>query len=141
MPDTLTPQQRSATMSHVRNRNTKPEMLVRSVLHRMGYRFRLHDRTLPGTPDIVLRRHRKIVQVNGCFWHGHSCSRGKRPSSNAVFWDTKITQNQERDRKNLALLEQLGWQVLVVWECELRNLEELTSRLTAFIEEDHGEKV
>jgi DNA mismatch endonuclease, patch repair protein len=129
MVDSLHPAQRSVLMARVANKNTKPEMLVRRLLHTMGYRFRLHRADLPGTPDIVLARYRTVVFVHGCFWHGHrACKRAKRPSTNRVFWNSKIDSNIRRDQQNKKVLRKLGWQVLVLWEC---NLKDKASVLTA----------
>jgi len=122
-------------MLAVRGRDTKPELRVRRVLHAMGYRFRLHRKDLPGTPDIVLPRHRKIVLVHGCFWHGHQdCRRATHPVNNASTWAAKIEGNRRRDRRNLDALSALGWDVLVVWECEVRDAPHLEARLHAFLE-------
>jgi len=135
MTDVFTPEKRSEVMSRIRGRDTKPELLVRSLIHRMGYRFRLHVKTLPGRPDIVLPRHRKIVLVHGCFWHGHpGCKRARRPQTNREFWRNKIKANIERDGKVLRQLRDLGWDVLVVWECETRDEEELELKLRTFLE-------
>jgi DNA mismatch endonuclease, patch repair protein len=122
-------------MLAVRGRDTAPELRVRCVLHAMGYRFRLHRKDLPGTPDIVLPRHRKIVLVHGCFWHGHEeCKRAKRPVNNASTWAAKVEGNRRRDQRNLDALGALGWHVLVVWECEVRDAIRLEERLRAFLE-------
>lgn len=129
MADPWTKEQRSRVMSRVKNKNTGPEIRVRSLLHRLGFRFRIQRRDLPGAPDIVLPRYRTVVFVHGCFWHGHDCPRGKRPSSHTEFWDAKLFANLERDRVNKRLLEQLGWAVLVVWQCELKDMEALAGRL------------
>lgn len=115
-------------MAAVRNRNTKPEILVRKLLHALGRRFRLHVRSLPGTPDIVMPRHRLVVQVHGCFWHGHTCRRGKRPVTRRTFWNEKIEKNISRDAISASQLRELGWRVEIVWECELREPEELLKR-------------
>ena len=121
-------------MASVKSRNTKPEMIVRRLLHGMGYRFRLHRKDLPGHPDIVLPRHRKVVFTHGSFWHGHpGCRRAARPSSNRELWDKKIDRNMERDATALTALEANGWQVLVVWECEMRDREDLMRRLANFM--------
>lgn len=123
-------------MSRVKGRNTKPEILVRSMIFRMGFRFRLHKRDLPGTPDIVLPRHGKIIFVHGCFWHGHSgCLRSKRPENNKSFWDKKIDCNIKRDKLNYLQLRKLGWKVLVVWECETRKVDKLSQKLEGFLYE------
>jgi len=110
-------------MARVRGVNTKPEKVVRSFLHTLGYRFRLHVNDLPGKPDIVLVRHRKIIFVHGCFWHGHrGCRRSQRPSSNRGFWNKKLSGNIERDKKHIRTLRRLGWRTLVIWECQTRQL-------------------
>lgn len=123
-------------MLSVRRQDTTPELLVRRALHGMGYRFRLHRKDLPGTPDIVLPCHRKIVLVHGCFWHGHkNCKRAKRPVNNSNTWAAKIDGNLRRDQRNLEALSALGWDVLVVWECEARDAPRLEARLRAFLED------
>lgn len=117
-------------MSAVRNRNTAPELFVRSALHRQGFRFRIHGRDLPGRPDIILPVYRTAVFVHGCFWHGHDCPRGKRPASNSEFWCAKITKNILRDRAATAALQAAGWKVEVIWECRIdSDLARLTKRL------------
>lgn len=122
MPDIVDPATRSRMMSGIRGRNTKPELVVRRYLHRLGFRFRLHDRRLPGRPDIVLPRYRTVVEVRGCFWHCHGgCRYAARPKSNADFWAAKLRGNVERDARNTAALEEAGWRVLVIWECEVRD--------------------
>lgn len=125
-------------MSRVRSVDTGPEKLVRSFLHSNGLRFRLHDPELPGKPDIVLRRLRTVVLVNGCFWHGHSgCAKGRRrPTSNVEFWERKITTNMARDKQARKRLKKLGWQVLVVWECQVRKPEKLERLLGCLLRED-----
>lgn len=134
MTDHLTPEARSQHMARVKNRNTKPELIVRHLLHTMGYRFRLHRKDLPGSPDIVLPRHRKVVFTHGCFWHGHAgCRRAGRPTSNRAFWDKKIDRNIERDEIAVMALRASGWQVLVVWECETRDRESLSHVLAEFM--------
>lgn len=135
MSDVFTPQKRSEVMSRVRGRDTKPELAVRSAVHRMGYRFRLHRRDLPGSPDLVLPRHRKIVFVHGCFWHGHKgCKRSGRPASNADFWSQKLSKNVQRDLREIRALRQAGWRVLIVWECQTKDLPALERRLRGFLE-------
>jgi DNA mismatch endonuclease, patch repair protein len=136
MADSWTKEQRSRAMSRVKNKNTKPEVQVRSMLHRMGYRFRLHGRDLPGAPDIVLPRHRKAIFVHGCFWHNHDCRRGKRPNSRTDFWNAKLDANVERDRAKREVLEEQGWQVLTVWECELKDPDAVREKLRHFMEDD-----
>lgn len=117
--DILSPSQRSARMASVRQKNTRPELDLRRALHAAGYRFRIHRKDLPGKPDIVFPARRKVVFVHGCFWHGHTCSAGKRPQSNASFWDAKINANIERDAGTEDRLSQLGWRTYVVWTCEM----------------------
>lgn len=121
-------------MSRVKSCDTRPEMVVRRLLHRMGYRFRLHPKDIPGKPDVVLPKYRKVVLVHGCFWHGHEgCRRAARPSSNREFWDKKLSRNAERDKNNLKKLAELGWESLVVWQCEMKNLEILSEKLNRFM--------
>lgn len=105
-------------MGRIRSKDTKPEMLVRRIVHALGYRYRLHVRALPGTPDIVLPRHRKIIDVRGCFWHLHACGTTAVPSSRRAYWLPKLTRNRERDRAAVRKLRRAGWRVLVIWECE-----------------------
>lgn len=120
--DKLTPEERSWLMSRVRSKDTKPEWILRSALHRMGFRYGLHNRKLPGRPDLVLRKHKAAVFVQGCFWHGHkNCPLARVPKSNRAYWEEKFRRNAERDARNHRLLEEAGWRVIVVWECELYN--------------------
>ncbi len=134
MVDVLTKKQRSFNMSQIRSKNTLPEMIVRSLVHRMGYRYSLHRSDLPGHPDIVLVRFKKIIFVHGCFWHMHKCRYGKViPQTRKKFWQTKRQGNVARDRKNIKELKKLGWKVLVVWECQTRNLQNLTKKLRCFL--------
>ncbi|MBV9760110.1 MAG: DNA mismatch endonuclease Vsr [Acidobacteriaceae bacterium] len=122
-------------MRSVKSEDTVPELLVRSMLHRSGYRYRLHDKTLPGKPDIVFTARRKVVFVHGCFWHGHHCARGARvPKSNTDYWTRKIARNRERHDTACKLLRQADWGVLTVWECQLKNRDVLYKRLRAFLE-------
>lgn len=135
MADVLTPQQRSYNMSRIRYRDTRPEMIVRSLVHRLGYRYRLHKSDLPGKPDVVLVRHNKIIDVYGCFFHMHNCKYGNvTPATNTKFWQAKRKSNVERDIRNQLFLKTLGWRVLIVWECETRNVERLEDRLTTFLQ-------
>ncbi|TCO10199.1 T/G mismatch-specific endonuclease [Camelimonas lactis] len=125
-------------MRAVRSVDTRPEMVVRRLLHAMGYRYRLHRRDLPGAPDIVFPGRRKLIFVHGCFWHGHDCARGARmPAANADYWRSKIARNLVRDADHLAALRQAGWQALVIWECQLkvRDRPALTALLRAFLED------
>lgn len=133
--DTRTKEKRSEIMSRVRSKDTGPELLVRRLLFGMGYRYRLHRRDLPGNPDIVMPGRRKIIDVRGCFWHGHEgCRYGRLPKSREDFWGAKIDRNRERDTANLKVLEDAGWRVLVVWQCELKDLNVLEKKLHGFVE-------
>lgn len=123
-------------MSRVSGKNTKPELLVRSLLHKMGFRFRLHRKDLPGKPDIVLPKFKKVIFVHGCFWHGHiDCRRSKRPTTNEEFWKEKLDRNKERDKNSLKNLSDLGWGVLVIWVCEINDTQQLKNKLLMFLEE------
>lgn len=126
---------RSQVMARVRSKDTAPEMVVRRLLHRMGFRFRLHCPSLPGKPDIVLPRHRKVIFVHGCFWHGHQgCKHSKAPASNVGFWSRKLSKNRERDMQTKQALESMGWQVLIVWECQTKDEHSLEESLRAFLD-------
>lgn len=119
MTDRLSRKRRSWNMSRIRDKDTAPERLVRSALHRAGYRFRLHSKKLPGRPDVVLPRYRTVVFVHGCFWHRHKgCRYAYTPKSRVAFWNAKFDSNVERDRRNARELRRLGWKVVTVWECE-----------------------
>lgn len=129
---------RSALMRKVRRQDTKPEMVVRRLLHRHGYRFRLHIGELPGHPDIVFRSRRKVIFVHGCFWHRHEgCKRTTTPKIRRDFWVDKFTKNQERDTAAILSLEREGWEVAIVWECETEDPERLRNRLLSFLEGSH----
>ncbi|KJS14398.1 MAG: hypothetical protein VR78_10155 [Hoeflea sp. BRH_c9] len=129
-----TAQQRSRIMRAVKSRDTKPEMAVRRLLHRMGYRYRIHRSDLPGKPDIVFAGRRKVIFVHGCFWHGHDCPRGARtPASNTAYWTAKIARNIERDHETVVQLANAKWATLIVWECGLRDQTALADRLKAFL--------
>lgn len=123
MADVVDKATRSRMMSSIRSKNTLPELQVRSLLHRAGFRFRLHRSDLPGKPDLVLPKHSAVIFVHGCFWHGHRCSIFKWPKSNVEFWREKITGNKKRDKRHAALLMDMGWRVLTIWECALRGRE------------------
>jgi DNA mismatch endonuclease Vsr len=132
MADVMDARTRSALMGRIRGRNTKPELLVRKLLHRAGYRYRLHRRDLPGTPDIVLPTRRWIVEVHGCFWHGHEgCKLAAKPKTRPDFWATKIDANRRRDARVKTELQGLGWNVFTVWECDLGDMNALRARLEA----------
>lgn len=134
MSDNHTPEQRSRNMAAIKSRNTRPEIIVRSIVHRLGFRFRLHSSNLPGKPDLVLSRHKKIILVNGCFWHMHDCKRGKvTPATNPAYWKQKRLRNVERDRMNQFSYRKNGWATLIIWECEVKDIVQLTKRLTNFL--------
>ena len=131
--DPLLPNERSALMSRIRSRDTVPELLVRSMLHRHGYRFRVCVKGLPGKPDIVFRSHRIAIFIHGCFWHRHSCKFAYTPKTRQEFWQNKFRQNIERDMECTAQLMKIGWKVLVAWECETADMESLADKLIAAI--------
>ncbi len=140
MVDVLTPEQRRLNMSRIRGRDTKPEMILRRGLHALGLRFRLHRKDLPGRPDLVFPRYRAVIQVHGCFWHGHDCPMFKWPATRAEFWKEKIVGNRRRDRASLGALHESGWRVLVVWECALRgprrrSVRDVLSRCEGFVKD------
>jgi DNA mismatch endonuclease (patch repair protein) len=120
MPDITDAATRSRMMAGIRGKNTKPELIVRRALHRLGLRYRLHVRSLPGSPDLVFRRHNAVVFVHGCFWHQHHCALFKMPSSRTDFWAQKLGRNRDRDARHTAQLLREGWRVAVIWECSLR---------------------
>lgn len=132
--DVMTKEERSRRMSLVRSKDTKPELLVRRLVHRLGYRYRLHRKDLPGRPDMVFPSRKKIIFVHGCFWHGHECKVGHIPRSRLDYWVQKITRNNERDRSTLRRLRRRRWKCLVLWECQLRELEKITARIIRFLE-------
>jgi DNA mismatch endonuclease (patch repair protein) len=141
--DRLSAEQRSANMSKIRGKNTCPEMAVRRMVHGMGYRFRLHRRDLPGRPDIVFGSRRKVIEVRGCFWHRHpdpSCGNTLMPATRRTYWEAKFARNQERDRCNLALLSATGWQMLVIWECEIADRVRTAWRIREFLGKPASEK-
>lgn len=120
MVDNISQEERSITMAKVHSKNTKPEKLLRSLLFKQGFRFRICQKNLPGKPDIVLKKYKSVIFVHGCFWHGHeNCRNARIPKSNVEFWKNKISRNKERFEEVQALLTKLGWNVIVVWECEL----------------------
>jgi DNA mismatch endonuclease, patch repair protein len=133
--DVLTPEQRRRNMAAIRNANTKPEMIVRRALHRRGYRYVLRGRNLPGRPDLVFPSRRKVIFVHGCYWHMHACRYGLvTPKTNASFWRTKREGNVLRDRRTAQALHDLGWDVLIVWECETKDAARLEQHLLAYME-------
>lgn len=140
-PDPHSPEQRRLNMSRIRSRDTKPELQLRRALHAAGFRYRLHDRSLPGTPDLVLPAKRAVVFVHGCFWHGHDCALGVTPGTRTDFWEEKIGRNQARDETAHAALLAAGWRVLTVWECAFRGrgrrpIEEVVEQASAFLRSD-----
>lgn len=128
MADIVTPEQRSRMMSGIKGKNTKPEMIIRKGLHALGFRYRLHDKTLPGKPDLVFPSYHAVILIHGCFWHCHQCYLFKWPSSRQEFWKEKISRNAERDREQISLLNNMGWRVLVIWECALRGRTKLPAQ-------------
>ena len=137
--DRVTPEVRSANMRAIRSKDMKPEMIVRKLVHRMGYRYRLHRHDLPGRPDLVFPSRRKVIFVNGCFWHQHDdkdCNLVRKPKSNQEYWLPKLERTVVRDRENWAALERQGWDVLVVWECMVTQRDSLEILLSTFMEQD-----
>ena len=139
MSDVVDSQTRSRMMSGIKGKNTKPELTIRSALHRIGFRFRLHRKDLPGRPDVILPRYRAVILINGCFWHGHMCSLFKWPKTREDFWREKILGNVKRDQRNQSMLIEKHWRVCVIWECELRSqppekIEKLMKQLAEWIE-------
>lgn len=134
MADNLTAEQRKRNMTAIKSRHTKPEIIVRSIIHCLGFRFRLHNKKLVGKPDIVLSKHKKIILVHGCFWHMHDCKRGNvTPKTNVEYWQKKRFRNVERDRENLRIYKNEGFKVLVVWECQTKDLSKLETNLKQFL--------
>lgn len=132
--DRLSKQRRSRLMSRIGSKNTTPELIVRSLIHRLGYRFRLHYKKLPGKPDLAFPGRRKIIFVHGCFWHGHeNCPKGRLPKSNLDVWEPKILRNRERDIANSRELVSQGWEVLTIWQCELKNFESVKDRIVKYL--------
>ena len=133
--DTLTSAERSARMALVRAKDTKPELLVRRLVHGMGYRYRLHQRNLPGTPDLVFAGRGKVIFIHGCFWHRHPrCALARLPKSRGEFWLPKLTANAERDARNMRALRRLGWSVLTIWECQFGDTAKLANRIRRFLD-------
>jgi len=138
MADLFSPEKRSEVMRAVRGANTRPEMIVRRMVHGLGYRYRLHVRSVPGCPDMVFPGRRKIIFVHGCFWHQHACKRGDRmPKARRDYWKTKLRGNKIRDAANRRRLRRLGWRVLVVWECQIqpKKMQKLAARIIRFLED------
>ncbi|MFC1517480.1 very short patch repair endonuclease [Candidatus Margulisiibacteriota bacterium] len=124
MTDIVSSKKRSKMMSNIRSKNTKPELILRRSLFEKGFRYKLHSSNIPGKPDMVFLKHKAVILVNGCFWHGHGCHIFKWPKTRKAFWKNKINGNKTRDRKNRNLLKKLGWRVLVVWECAIKSRKE-----------------
>ena len=135
MSDIFSQTKRSDIMSKISSKDTKPEILVRKFLFSKGFRYRINVKTLPGKPDIVLPKYKTIIFVNGCFWHGHNCKKGKLPSSNTDFWKEKISNNKSRDAKNSDLLVKLGWKVIIIWQCEISKIDNRTKILNKLLED------
>lgn len=132
--DTLNPEQRHKAMAAVKSKNTTPELVVRKLLHKEGFRFRLHRKDLPGKPDILLPKYHTIILVHGCFWHQHhGCKRSTRPTSNDDYWRVKLERNVARDQKNISELEAINWKVLVIWECETKDKSVLSKKISSFL--------
>ena len=134
--DVHSPKQRSYNMSQIKSENTRPEMLIRKWLWSHGYRYRLHQKGLPGKPDIVFPGRRKVLFVHGCFWHKHNCRYFKWPETNVTFWKNKITETVERDKKNYEKLKKAGWKYLIIWECEIKDISIIENKIKKFIETD-----
>lgn len=137
MADVFERDKRSEIMSSIRGRNTKPELVVRRIAHRLGFRFRLHRKDLPGRPDIVFPRYRAVIMVHGCFWHRHpNCKYAYSPKSRVQFWEKKFNDNVARDRRNEVALSDLDWKTMIVWECETKDHAAVAARIISFLEED-----
>lgn len=132
--DPLTPAERSERMSRIRSSDTKPEMEVRRLIHKMGYRYGLHSKDLPGHPDLVFRRRGKVIFVHGCFWHQHGCRQYRMPKSRLEFWLPKLENNIKRDKIELEQLLKAGWETMIIWECQLKNMGEVRDRVMSFLE-------
>lgn len=134
--DSITPEQRSQIMGRVKNKNSRPEMIIRRLTHGLGYRYRLHRGNLPGRPDLVFPSRKKVIFVHGCFWHQHpspDCKLARRPKSRLDFWNSKLDGNRERDAKQIKQLAALGWEALIIWECETKDMEALRFRIREFL--------
>lgn len=138
MADTVSKRERSRIMAAVKSKDTTPELFVRRLVHSLGYRYRLHVRSLPGTPDLVFPRLRKIINVNGCFWHMHGCPRCRVPSSRRAYWIAKMERNAARDERTLRQLRRAAWSVMVIWECQISGsrMDQLRRRIAAFLDKD-----
>ena len=142
MTDIFDPEKRSEIMSRIRGRDTRPEMIVRRIAHGLGFRFRLHRKDLPGRPDIVFPRHQAVIVVHGCFWHRHpGCKRASSPKTREGYWQNKFEDNVVRDKRNETALRDLGWKVMVIWECETKDHEAVAARIESFLRRDDSEPV
>ena len=142
MTDIFDPEKRSQIMSRIRGRDTRPEMIVRRIAHGLGFRFRLHRKDLPGRPDIVFPRHQAVIVVHGCFWHRHpGCKRASSPKTRVRYWQNKFEDNVVRDKRNETGLRDLGWKVMVIWECETKDHEAVAARIESFLRRDESEPV
>lgn len=133
MVDTFTKTERSRIMRLVKGKDTTPEKKVRSLIHSLGYRYRLHRKDLPGSPDIVFPKRRKVIFVNGCFWHAHNCKRFKLPQDHRGYWKDKFQRNKARDRRNIMELKKTGWDALTIWECDLKDLNAIKKKVVRFL--------
>lgn len=133
MADKISPERRSANMRQIRSRDMRPEVTVRRIVHAMGYRYRLHRRDLPGKPDLVFGPRRAVIFVHGCFWHQHDCRDGHSPRSNTGYWGEKLSRNVERDAAHTATLQAMGWRVLVIWECQVRDQDAVGRAVAGFL--------
>ena len=139
--DIISPKRRSEIMSHIKSKNMTPEMKVRRLAHSLGFRFRLHQKNLPGTPDLVFSRLNKIIFVHGCFWHQHgavNCKIKRLPKSRQEYWIPKLERNKARDKKAISSLRKAGWEVLVIWECQTLNIKQLEKKLIRFLNKDNN---
>ena len=133
MPDTLTSKQRNRCMSQNRGKDTSPEIIVRQLIYSLGYRYRLHRKDLPGCPDMVFPAKKKVIFINGCYWHRHTCTKGRsKPKTRKDFWQTKFFRTKQRDKEALKKLKKLDWQILTIWECQIKNAEKLKKWLQNF---------
>ena len=132
--DVFSPEKRSQVMSRIRSKDTKPEKIIRSILHKLGFRFRINRKDLPGKPDIVLPKYRTVIFVHGCFWHQHEgCKIASKPKSNSEYWKTKFTKNIERDKKNQEELKLMGYRVIIIWECEAKVIQKSPEKLKSML--------
>lgn len=133
--DTMSPAERSQIMAKVKSKNTKPEMIVRKIAYAMGYRYRLHGKGIPGKPDLVFGWRRKVIFVHGCFWHGHDCGRCRLPKTRTSYWLEKINKNMQRDSRNQKGITAMGWQYIIIWECQLKEKEKVALAIQIFLDE------